>query len=173
MNQLLSPVRMQKTEDENIWEFQYNLRAEADPGMNPANYALNMFASSMDGVSDPYKVTLIVFNRVLIPQVIGPSNVTIDPGRPSSIFVQVLDPLASGELSSRLLTEPQDLPGDVEFKYDVMPSGLLISLHLNFPYDVDISQNCELSIEILNKDIAQQVLESVVYNIKLNFQDTL
>ena len=174
LRQLLHFISKKKTTDENIWEFQYYLRTNPSPGMRHTNYALNMFAFSADGISDPYTVTLTVFNHVLIPQVIGPKSITISPGQLASIFVQVLDPLASGNLSSRLLTQSKDLPGDVRFNYDLITDGILISLHLNVPYDVDVSQNYKIEIEILNEGIenSQQVLESVVHNIQLNFQDT-
>ena len=132
-------------------------------------YALEMVASSVSGVSDAHQVTATVFNRVLIPKVIGPSEVTLYVGKTSSVFIQVLDPLASGTLSSRLLNVEGDLPGEVMFNYDITPEGMLVSLSLSVPEDADTSQKYKASIEILNEGVenSQTVLDSVVHDISI------
>ena len=170
LNQLLHFIERKKI-DTYIWEFKYRLTPSVlDAGLDRVTYALEMFASSVSGASDVHQVTATVFNRVLIPQVLVPSEVTLYAGRTSSIVIQVLDPLFSGELSSRLLTAEEDLPGAVMFNYETTPEGILISLSLLVPEDIDTSQKYIASIEILNKGVenSQAVLESVVHDISMD-----
>ena len=169
LNQLLHLVGSEKI-DENIWKFEYRLISNVlNAGLDRVTYALEMFATSVSGVSDTQKVTLTVFNRVLIPKVIGPSETTLHAGKTSFIFIQVLDPLASGNLSSRLLTAEEDLPGEVIFNYDITPEGMLVFLSLSAPEDVDTSQKYKASIEIMNEGIenSQTISESVVHDISI------
>ena len=170
LNQLLHFMQREKI-DENIWEFQYRLTSNVlDPGADSKAYALEMFAASVSGISDTHQITLNVFNRVLIPTVIGPSSVKLYAGKTSSVFIQVLDPLASGNLSSKLLTAKEDLPGEVVFDYDTTTEGILVSLSLSIPENVDVSQKYTAAIEISNEGIEnfQKVLESVVHTVSID-----
>ena len=169
LNQLLHFMQMEKI-DENVWRFQYRLMSSIlDAGVDSVTYALKMFAASVSGVSDTNQVTLTVFNRVLIPKVIGPTSVKLHPGKTSSIFIQVLDPLASGNLSSQLLTAKEDLPGEVVFNYDTTSNGMLVSLSWSIPEDIDASQKYTAAIEISNEGVenSQKVLESVVHTVSI------
>ena len=169
LNQLLHFMQGERI-DENIWELEYRLIPDIlEAGLDNVPYTLNMFAISVSGVSDTHQVTLTVFNRVLIPKVVGPASLQVRAGQTYSVFIQVSDHLDSGELSSRLLTAAEDMPGDVEFDYNTTSDGMRISLYFSIPEDVDASQEYEASIEILNEGLenSRRVLESVVHNVSI------
>ena len=170
LNQLLHLIQRERI-DRNIWKFEYRLTSnilEAD--LDSVTYALKMFATSVSGISETHQASLTVFNRVLIPKIIGTTLIRLYAGSTSSILVQVLDPLTSGNLSSRLLTATEDLPGEAVFDYNTIPNGILISLSLSVPKDTDTSQKYTASIEISNEGIenSQVVSESVVHNISID-----
>ena len=175
LNQLLHFIQREPINN-NIWRFEYRLIPDIlEAGLDNVTYALNMFATSVSGVSDAHQVTLTVFNQVLIPNVVGPTAVKAYAGKTSSVFIHVSDALYSGELSSRLLTSREELPGEVAFNYDITPDGMLISLYFSIPEDVDTSQEYTASIEILNRGVenSREVLESVVYNISIDIENAL
>ena len=168
LNQLLHFVNRERIDD-HIWSFEYRLTSNVlDPDLDSVTYALKMFATSVSGISDTHQAALTIFNRVSIPNVIGPASLRVYPGRTYSVFIQVSDPLASGQLSSQLLTATEDLPGEVILSYDTTPSGMQISLHFSIPED-DTSQTYTASIEISNEGIenSQTVSEIVTHDISI------
>ena len=169
LNRLLTFVEKNKI-DENIWEFRYRIKTDIlEAGLSRANYALDMFANSIHGVSSKtHQVTLTVFNRVLIPKVTGPNIVTLYSGETTSLLIQALDPLASGELSAKILTEESsEIPGDVSFYYEATSQGILVYIHWFIPEDTKVPQDSRLLIEISNQGMEnnQSRLESVVHTI--------